>query len=111
SAEGPAMVALDKLTGAEVWKADAEGSRGSWGTPVLARGPDGNLELALNVPFEVWGFSLKTGNLLWFAAAPEDNVICTSPVAHDDMVYVVGGRRGGSVAVRARRRRGATESD
>ncbi|MEX2560886.1 MAG: PQQ-binding-like beta-propeller repeat protein [Pirellulales bacterium] len=109
SAEGPAMVALDKLTGAEVWKADAEGSRGSWGTPVLARGRDG-LELALNVPYEVWGFSLKTGNLLWFAAAPEDNVICTSPVAHDDMVYVVGGRRGGSVAVRAGGRGEVTES-
>lgn len=99
--EGDAIIALDKMTGKEVWRAKAENARGSWGTPTLVDLPSGKQELVLGVPFEVWGLNPDTGKLRWYAEAVNAEAMCTSVVAHDGVVYVIGGRQGGAAAIKA----------
>ncbi len=101
SAESEAIVALDKKTGQEVWNSPAEALQGTWGTPVLVDIGDGQFDLVVSVPGEIWGLDPSNGNLLWFAEGIQGNAICNSVIAHDGVVYAVGGRSGGAVAVRA----------
>jgi outer membrane protein assembly factor BamB len=101
SAENTAVVALDKKTGKEVWKAKADGLEGSWCTPVVVKGKDGLDEIVVAAPYEFWGINPKTGKLLWYADALPRAPICTSLVAHKGVVYAIGGRNNQAAAVRA----------
>ena len=101
SAESEAVVALDKKTGKEVWNQKAEGFVGTWGTPILVKVDDNRQDLVLGVPYEVWGLNPDNGKLRWFADGIDDETTCASVVAHDGVVYGLGGRGGGSFAVRA----------
>lgn len=101
AAESKSVIALDGETGKEVWKSPADNVYQSWSTPVLVDTPDGQTEMVLSAPYELWGFEPSTGKFLWFAEAIEDQTICGSVVARDGVVYAVGGRGGSAVAVRA----------
>lgn len=103
SAESEALVALDKLTGKEVWRKEASGFGGTWGTPVLVDVDKGRTELVLAVPFEFWGFNPDTGKLLWYCDAISANSMCSSVVAQDGIIYGIeqGPGGGGAIAVRA----------
>jgi outer membrane protein assembly factor BamB len=100
NAEGQALVALDKVTGREVWKADAEGYAGSWSTPVLVEGS--KPQLVVHLPGEVWAFDPEDGGLIWYCT-DVPGAATTSLVAHEEVVYVVGGGPGGggAMAIRA----------
>ena len=84
-----------------VWKQDTEGYAGNWGTPILVDVGDGRTDLVLGVPFEIWGLNPETGKLRWYCDGIDSDSMCTSVVAHGDVVYAVGGRSGGTIAVRA----------
>ena len=100
--EGRAVFALDKLTGQEVWKAEADSLELCFGTPVLVDGKGGSADLVLAVPGELWGLSPDTGKLRWFADTGIDGNVSPSVVAADGVIYSTGGYpRLGSVAVRA----------
>ncbi len=101
SAEAKSLIALDKKTGKEAWRSDADSIHGSWATPVLVDLPGGKSELVLSAPHEVWGLDPNNGDFLWFAAGVQDETICGSLVAKDGIVYAVGGRSGSAVAVKA----------
>ena len=101
STESEALVALNRETGEEVWRQEASGLGSTWGTPVLVDVDEGRTDLVLAVPYEIWGMNPSTGKLRWFCDAVESNSMCASVVSHDDVVYFVGGRSGGSIAVRA----------
>ena len=101
AAESRSLIALDQTTGTQVWKTEAASLHGSWSTPVLVDAPEGKTELALNAPYEVWGFNPDNGDFLWFAEGLQDRTICGSVVARDGIVYAVGGRSGSAVAVRS----------
>ena len=99
--EGRAVLALDKATGKEVWKAAAESLELSFSTPVLVD-VGGRTELAIAVPGEVWGLNPETGKLRWYAETPNAGNVSPSAVAADGVVYVTGGYpRMGSAAIRA----------
>ena len=105
SEESQSIRGLDPATGEELWKAEAAMLEQSWTTPIVrtaaADSPHpGRAELLLPVPDELWGLSPESGTVLWYAAIPVDGSACTSPVAADGVAYVVGGRQGGSAAVR-----------
>lgn len=100
SEENQALYALDKKTGKEVWKAQAEGLGMTWGTPILV-GEGEATELVIGVPREIWGFNLKTGKLKWFAQAMPENSFCASVVTDGTVVYAIDGRGGEGIAVRA----------
>lgn len=101
SAESEALVALDQRTGREVWRKEAQGFAGTWGTPVLVKVAEDRTDLVLAVPYEIWGFDPRTGKLRWFCEALNTDSFCSSLTVDQDVVYAVEGRGGGSIAVRA----------
>ena len=101
TAESEAIVALDADTGKEVWRQEAGGFSGTWGTPVLVSIDDQRTDLVIGIPGEIWGFNPKTGKLAWYCTSIENNSYCSSVVTDGQMVYAVEGRPGGSIAVRA----------
>jgi outer membrane protein assembly factor BamB len=71
----------------------------AWGTPVLVTTPDRGQELVLSMRGRVAGFDPDTGKELWSAAGHQGYVV-PSVVAHQGIVYAVGGG-GTSLAVKA----------
>lgn len=100
SVESGAMYALDRQTGKEIWK--AEGIKEAWNTPILAKTKDGKTELVVAIMRKLLGFDPDTGKPLWNVDTQINWYMAPSLVAHDGVVYSVGGRgdTGGSLAVR-----------
>jgi outer membrane protein assembly factor BamB len=109
SIECEAIVAYDKKTGAEAWRAPADGYGGWWATPVLVETGD-RAELVTSVPGEVWGLNPENGKLRWHAESFSDRNVCPSAVVAGGVVYAIGGRQGGAVAVRLGGRGDVTKS-
>ncbi len=101
SIEGSAIVALDKRTGRESWKAPFSGYGGSWSTPIIVGLGDGREDLVIAVTDEIWGLNPVTGKLRWYAVTGHGQPICPSVVAKDGTVYAIAGRSGQAIAVRA----------
>ena len=100
--EGRSVLALDKLTGKEVWKTEVNSLELSFVTPVLVECAGGRSDLALAVPGEMWGLNPDTGKLRWFAQTGITGNVSPSLVAADGIVYATGGYpRQGTIAVRA----------
>jgi outer membrane protein assembly factor BamB len=97
SVESGALIALEKASGKEAWRAPKVGS--AWGTPVLVTTPEKKQELALSMQGRVAGFDPDTGKELWNAAGHKSYVV-PSVVVHDSIVYAVGGG-GTSLAIKS----------
>lgn len=111
SEESQSIRVLDKLTGKEIWKAEAAALELTYATPVVIDLADGQQELVIGVPWEVWGLNPDTGKLKWYAESSLDGNIAPSPVAGGGIVYVFGGYRNtGSMAVRAGGKGDVTQS-
>jgi len=87
SVESGSLVALDKMTGEEVWR--AQGIRSSWNTPMLVPGKQ-NTELVVSISDQVLSFNPGTGAELWRAEGVH-RYVCPSVVYHDDVVFAIGG--------------------
>ena len=98
SVEDRSLVALDKKTGAERWK--ARDIRQAWSTPLLVTTAEGKQELVVNMQGAVVGYDPASGQKLWQCRGVQDYV-CPSAVAAGDIVYVIGGRQSTAVAVKA----------
>lgn len=107
SVESKSLVAINKNTGKEVWRAG--GMEASWNTPHLVKTPDGKDELAVTVKNWIFGFDPRTGEELWRCRAIED-YICPSIVSHEGILYALGGRRSQAVAVRSGGRGDVTDT-
>ena len=92
-----ALLALDRKTGKEVWK--APGISSAWNTPVLVQPLSGEVELVVSVQNRLLGLNPDTGKELWHADGVH-RYVCPSVVAHDGVVYAIGGGHT-SLAVRA----------
>lgn len=109
SVESNSIVALDKETGKEVWR--ASGIRGAWNTPVLVTTADGKVELVVSLPQQVLAIDPSTGKQLWKCEGiPDQGYVCPSAVSHDGIVYVIGGRKNTAIAIRTGGRDDVTKS-
>jgi len=104
SVESDSLVALNKMTGEEVWRTGD--MRGCRNTPVLVDLADGRTELVLSTPGRpigyVVGYDPTTGSELWRCEGiPDRGYVVPSVVAHDGIVYAIGGRKNTALAVRA----------
>lgn len=108
SIESESLVALNKQTGKEVWR--AKGIRESWNTPLLVSLPGGRTELVVAIMGKVLGFDPATGEHLWSCATDIGWYMVPSLVAEDGVVYCIGGRSGGALAVKVGGRGDVTES-
>ena len=103
TAESESLVALDKVTGKQVWKQEAAGFNSTWGSPVLAT-VAGRTDLVIAVPGEIWGLNPATGKLNWYCEGVPSSSFCSSAVADEEgVIYAIesgpgggGGHRGQS---------------
>jgi outer membrane protein assembly factor BamB len=98
SVESDSLVALDKKSGREKWR--ARGIRESWNSPIFVKNPEGKIELVIAVFGKILGFDPHSGEQLWSCATDIGWYMVPSLVAADGVVYAIGGRTGGALAVR-----------
>ena len=102
SEEGRAILALDKKTGKQVWKAEGGTLELSYNTPLLVDVKAGRQDLVVALPNEVWGMNPDTGKLRWFAKTEIGGNVSPTVVAGDGGLYIFGGYpRLGSAGIRA----------
>jgi len=100
SVESGSLVALDRKTGAERWRAG--GIKDSWSTPVMVTAPNGRRELVIAYMGAVAAYDPATGTQLWTCETDITWYMVPSIIAADGVVYCLGGRGGiTSLAVRA----------
>lgn len=100
SVESESLVALDRRTGQEKWR--AKGIRESWNTPVVVTADSGRQELVIAVQGKVLGFDPDTGRELWSCKTDIGWYMVPSVVAANGVVYCLGGRSGvAALAVKA----------
>jgi outer membrane protein assembly factor BamB len=85
------LLALDKSTGKERWKADRGAGRVSHSTPFVVPGPKGD-ELIINSSERVDAYNPANGELLWYTGGKRQTPIPT-PVFHNGVIYMVRGYR------------------
>lgn len=87
------LLAVDKATGKDRWKADRGKGRSSYSTPVVVDTPRGP-EVIINSSERVDGYDLKTGELLWHVGDANRFPIPV-PAVHDGIIYMSRGYRSG----------------
>jgi len=111
SEESRTIYALNKLNGTEAWKVEADKTELTYGTPALVNLPNGQREMVIAVPNEVWGFNPNMGICTWWAKTALRGNISPSVLAVKDVVYAFGGfPRIGSVAIRAGGKQDVTDT-
>lgn len=101
SAESQAVIGFDKKTGKELWRQEAEGLDGMWGTPTLVNIDGDRTDLVMCVAKEMWGLDPDSGKLRWFANATGAEQAYSSVVVTGKRVFAFTGRGGGSIAIDA----------
>ena len=100
--ESQAILALDKTTGKQRWRQEAEMLELAYGTPRLVSLPEGRSELVISVPGELWALNPFTGKLNWYVTTPMTGNVSPSVIVDGDTLFSFGGfRSSGSVSVRA----------
>jgi outer membrane protein assembly factor BamB len=100
SPESHAMYGFDTATGKQLWKAGADGFTSLWGTPVIAKSGD-QTDVVISVPGEVWGINPENGELRWYSEGLRVDAVTGSAVTADGVVYAMGDRGAGSIALKA----------
>ena len=54
----------------------------------------------LAVPYEMWAYNPDSGRLRWLSEAVMSDSVCSSPIEADGIIYAMGERGGGSVAIK-----------
>jgi len=83
------LVALDKTSGREVWRAGD--LKESWNTPLLVDLPDGKTELVVAISRKILGFEPATGKQLWECEGHRWYIV-PSLVADNGVVYCLSGK-------------------
>ncbi|TWU03427.1 outer membrane protein assembly factor BamB family protein [Neorhodopirellula pilleata] len=100
--ESRAIITLNKATGEEVWRQEANMLELTYGTPRIVSLADGEHELVISVPSEIWSLNPMTGKLKWYASSPMTGNVSPSVIVDEETVYSFGGyRASGSIAIRA----------
>ena len=82
------VVAVERLTGKEVWRSLPD--EAGYSTPIIVRAHDQD-ELVCWTPSHIRGLEAKTGKLLWsFPYEITYGVSIAKPIAHDGMIFVAG---------------------
>ncbi|GDY21285.1 serine/threonine protein kinase [Verrucomicrobiota bacterium] len=90
SVESSSLVALDRKTGREVWR--ARGISESWHAPALVTLPGGKTEVVTAMSKRVLAFDADTGQPAWNCDTGIYWYMCPTPVVRDGVVYLIGGR-------------------
>jgi outer membrane protein assembly factor BamB len=98
------ITALDKLTGAELWRTNRQ-EIDSWGTPLVVE-HDGKAQVIATAMNKVYGYDLETGKVIWEGPGLTMNPI-PSAVYEDGIAILTSGFRGSALrAIRVADARG-----
>lgn len=92
SVESESLIALDRKTGRERWR--AANIRESWNTPVIVTAASGRRELVVARHGDVLAFDPSDGTPLWSCQTDISWYMVPSGVAGDGTVFYLGGRSG-----------------
>ncbi len=92
SVESDSLVALDRHTGEEKWR--AKGIRQSWNTPLVITANSGRQELIVAAKGNVLSLNPDTGEQFWSCNTDIGWYMVPSVVAENGIVYCLGGRSG-----------------
>lgn len=99
SVESGSIIALDRLTGKEKWRAG--GIKESWNTPIVIPDGKGDKQLAVAVAGKLLGLDPASGKTAWSCATDIRWYMVPSLVNADGLVGCIGGRSGiASLAVK-----------
>jgi outer membrane protein assembly factor BamB len=87
------VLAVDKRTGKDRWKADRGKGRSSYSTPLVVEGASG-AELIVNSTERIDAYDAVTGRPLWYTGEANRFPI-PSPVVHEGVIYASRGYRSG----------------
>lgn len=100
ASESQSVVALNRADGKQIWSTKADSLARSYATPIVATNEQGNDELLVSVPYEVWSLNPGSGKLNWYSLNSVDTNACPALVVQEKTAYVVGGRGpGGRAAI------------
>ncbi len=103
------VVALDKNTGRELWRA-ARDEESAWSQPLVVA-HEGRKQVVISATRKVRSYDFLTGELIWECAGLGGNVI-PAPVAHNGVVIVMSGYRDPNLlAIRLGRKGDLTGTD
>jgi outer membrane protein assembly factor BamB len=88
------IVALDKITGKDVWKVDRD-EHTSWSTPYVVE-VNGNPQVITSATTFIRSYELETGKLIWQCRGMTQNAIPT-PFAEGGFLYLMSGFRGNAL--------------
>lgn len=98
--ECKALVALNKKTGKELWRAAGDNIDLAYSTPSIVES-GGRTDLVFAIADEVWGLNPDTGKMRWFATHSLPGNISPCLIQDQDRVYLFGGfPTQGSVAIK-----------
>jgi len=87
------LIALDKKTGKERWKADRGNGRSSYSTPLIVE-TSTRTEVIVNSSERIDAYDARTGEFLWYTGDANRFPI-PSPVVHEGVIYASRGYRSG----------------
>jgi outer membrane protein assembly factor BamB len=87
--KGSYIAAWDLATGKLRWKTARADEISTWGTPTVARRPDGSDEIITNGT-KIRGYDAETGRQLW-TLGPNSEITIGTPVTGNGLVFVTGG--------------------
>ena len=108
SVESQSLVALDKATGEEHWRAG--GINEAWNTPLLVTPESGKTEVIVPIVQKILAFDVETGDPLWTCDTNIQSYMSPSVVANNGVVFCIGGRTNGALAVKAGGRSDVTKT-
>jgi outer membrane protein assembly factor BamB len=83
------LAALDKKTGAVIWRSKRFTDQATYSSPILAK--VGGLRHYIQLTNEgITGIAAKDGALLWHYPKTYPDVLIPAPIFHDDQVYATG---------------------
>jgi len=98
--ESRALVALDKKTGKERWRAGGDMIELAYATPSIIE-TNGRTDLVFPIAQEIWGLNPETGKLRWYATHGLPGNVSPALIQDGDVVYLFGGYpQQGSAAIK-----------
>lgn len=92
------MVALDKMTGEEIWTTSREDDRGAGHACVVISNVDGRKVYVQTTGSGPIGVDAETGELLWSYEIDKTTAVIPTPIVRDDLVFFAAGYgRGGAL--------------
>lgn len=92
SVESDSLIALDRKTGKQKWKAPK--IHEAWNTPVVIENVNNKPELIIATQGSVHAYNPDSGKPLWTCATDITWYMVPSIVAHEGIIYCLGGRSG-----------------